>query len=223
MEVGDRMGETQCSRRGHWTPLGLAACLALVASLPARAADELGAYIGAAIGEGWVKTSGGFLPGTGAGPFSENHSAYQLMAGVRPIPLLGAELAHVDFGHPHQVLSTGVVGSADVRMKGSAAFGILYLPVPVPVVGIYLKGGLARIQTSANVTGRQVGLGACAFGFPDCGHFAGHNSATDTRFAAGVGAQFKLGSWALRAEYERFTAAGENPSLATVGVTWTFL
>ena len=221
MEVGDRMDQTPCSRLGHWTSLSLVACLALVASLPARAGDELGAYIGAAIGEGWVKTSKGFLPGAGAGPFSENHSAYQLMAGVRPIPLLGAELAYVDFGHPHQVLSTGVVGSADVGMKGSAAFGVLYLPVPV--VDIYLKGGLARIQTSANVTGRQVGLGACAFGFPDCAHFAGHNSATDTRFAAGAGAQFKLGSWALRAEYERFTAAGENPSLVTVGANWTFL
>jgi opacity protein-like surface antigen len=215
------MNQTPCSCRGHWTSLSLMACMALVASLPARAGDELGAYIGAGIGEGWVKTSKGFLPGEGAGPFIENHSAYQLMAGVRPIPLLGAELAYVDFGHPHQVLPTGVIGSADVRMKGSAAFGVLYLPVPV--VDIYLKGGLARIQTSANVTGIQLGAGACAFGFPDCAHFTRHNSATDTHFAAGAGAQFKLGSWVLRTEYERFTAVGENPSLATIGVTWTFL
>jgi opacity protein-like surface antigen len=221
MEVGDHMDEAPCFRRGHWTPLGLVAYLALVVSLPAVAGDELGAYIGAAIGEGWVKTSKGFLPGTGAGSFSESHSAYQLVAGVRPIPLLGAELAYVDFGHPHQVLSTGVVGSADVRMKGSAAFGVLYLPVPV--VDIYLKGGLARIQTSANVTGTQPGVGACAMGHPDCGRFAGQNSATVTRFAGGVGAQFKLGSWALRAEYASFSAAGEKPGLATIGVTWTFL
>jgi opacity protein-like surface antigen len=119
------------------------------------------------------------------------------------------------------MLSAGVVGSADVRMKGSAAFGILYLPVPV--VDVYLKGGLARIQTSANVTGVLLGVGTCVVGFPDCARFARHNSATDTHFAAGAGAQFKLGSWALRAEYERFSAAGENPGLATLGVTWTFL
>lgn len=216
------MDETPCSRRGHRVPLGLAACLALVASLPARAGDELGAYIGAAIGEGWVKTSGGFLPGTGTGPFNERHTTYQLMTGVRPIPLLGAELAYIDFGHPHQVLSAGdVVGSADARMKGSAAFAILYLPVPV--VDIYLKGGLARIQTSANVAGIQLGVGACALGYPDCAHFAAHHSVTDTHFAAGAGAQFKFGSWVLRTEYERFSAAGENPSLATIGVAWTFL
>ena len=215
------MDETPCFRRGHWTSLGLVASLTLVVSLPARAGDGLGAYIGAGVGEGWVKTSNGFLPGMGAGSFSESHSAYQIMAGVRPIPVLGAEVAYVDFGHPHQMLLTGVVGSADVRMKGSAAFGVLYLPVPV--VNIYLKGGLARIQTNANVTGIQVGAQACAMGHPDCGRFAGHNSATDTHFAAGAGAQFKLGSWALRAEYESFSAAGENPSLATIGVTWTFL
>ena len=38
----------------------------------------------------------------------------------------------------------------------------------------------------------------------------------------GLGAQYKLGSWAVRAEYERFNAAGENPSLLSVGITWTF-
>jgi len=45
---------------------------------------------------------------------------------------------------------------------------------------------------------------------------------TNTGFAAGAGAQFKLGSWAVRAEYERFNAAGANPSLVSLGVTWTF-
>ena len=37
------------------------------------------------------------------------------------------------------------------------------------------------------------------------------------------GAQFKLGAWAVHAEYERFNAAGGNPNLVSLGVTWTFL
>jgi hypothetical protein len=45
---------------------------------------------------------------------------------------------------------------------------------------------------------------------------------SDTSFAAGVGAQVKFGSLALRAEYERFDAAGENPSLVSLGLTWSF-
>jgi opacity protein-like surface antigen len=210
------MDKTPCSRRTHWTLLGLAA--ALFTNLPARAGDGSGAYIGAAIGEGWVKTTDRIFSAPSPGTFSENHSAYKLMVGVRPISLLGAELAYLDFGHPHKALSA--VDSADVGMKGAAAFGTLYLPVPV--LDIYLKAGLSRIQTSANVTGIRPGVGTCAIGVPDCAHFTNHNSVTDTHFAAGAGAQFKLGSWAVRAEYERFDAAGSNPGLATVGLTWTF-
>ena len=216
------MDKTPCSGRGHWTPLALAACLSLAASLPARAADALGAYIGAAIGEGWVKTSDRFFSAPSPGAFSKNHSAYKLMAGVRPISLLGAEIAYVDLGHPHQALSNvNLVSSADVKMKGAAAFGILYLPVPV--VDLYLKAGLSRLQTSAYATEIRPGAALCAINVPDCARSTSHGSATDTHFAAGAGAQFKLGSWAVRAEYERFDAAGNNPGLATVGVTWTFL
>jgi hypothetical protein len=40
--------------------------------------------------------------------------------------------------------------------------------------------------------------------------------------AGGGGAQYKFGSWAVRAEYERFNAAGGNPSLLSAGVTWAF-
>jgi opacity protein-like surface antigen len=41
-------------------------------------------------------------------------------------------------------------------------------------------------------------------------------------FAAGAGAQFKIGSLAVRGEYERFNAAGGNPGLLTVGIIWKF-
>jgi hypothetical protein len=34
--------------------------------------------------------------------------------------------------------------------------------------------------------------------------------------------QWTFGAWALRAEYERFTALGEHPSLVSVGATWSF-
>jgi opacity protein-like surface antigen len=208
--------------------LGLAAGLALVSTPPAKAGDPgLGAYIGGSIGEAFVETGDRTLSGTSIPVFRENHAAYELMAGVRPISLLGAEIAYVEFGHPHQTqlvgdaISPDASLSADVRMKGAAAFGILYLPVRV--VDVYVKAGLSRIQTTANVAGVRLGGGTCAINAPNCALFTAHGSTTETHFAAGAGAQFKLGSWALRAEYERFDAAGGHPGLATVGVTWTFL
>jgi opacity protein-like surface antigen len=80
--------------------------------------------------------------------------------------------------------------SADVKMSGAAAFGMLYLPVPV--------------------------------NNPNCGWFTRRNSVTNTSVAAGAGAQFKLGAWALRAEYERFNVASGNPGLASLAATLTF-
>jgi hypothetical protein len=47
-------------------------------------------------------------------------------------------------------------------------------------------------------------------------------SETNTVGASGVGAQYKFGSWGVRAEYERFNAAGRNPGLLSAGITWTF-
>lgn len=45
---------------------------------------------------------------------------------------------------------------------------------------------------------------------------------TNTGFAGGAGTQFKIGSFAVRGEYERFNAAGGNPSLLSLGITWRF-
>jgi hypothetical protein len=43
-----------------------------------------------------------------------------------------------------------------------------------------------------------------------------------TNVAFGLGVQGKLGSLAIRAEYERIAANAGNPDLLSLGVTWTF-
>jgi hypothetical protein len=43
---------------------------------------------------------------------------------------------------------------------------------------------------------------------------------TTTAFAYGAGLQWTLGDWAVRGEYERFSAAGENPTLLSIGMTY---
>src|SRR5437773_6054170 len=71
---------------------------------------------------------------------TENHSAFKLIVGFRPLSLIGAEIAYMDFGHPGKSFSPGsTTTSADVKMSGAAAFGMLYLPVPV--VSVYAKAG----------------------------------------------------------------------------------
>jgi opacity protein-like surface antigen len=182
---------------------------ALLPAQQALAGDILGLYLGGAVGQSQVEAN---VPSVGE--FKENHSAFKVIAGIRPIPLIGAELSYIDFGHP----SGNTSGSpSDLSEKGADAFAVLYLPVPV--VDVFVKAGLARLQSTLN--GVRPGVAACTFNNPNCALF--RLDRTNTSFAAGAGAQFKLGAWAVRAEYERFNAAGANPSLVSLGLTWTFL
>jgi hypothetical protein len=196
----------------------------------ARAVDLLGLYVGGAIGRARVEATVP-NPVTGSpalGDFNEDHSAYKIMVGARPISLVGAEIAYFDFGHP-----SGIAGSisgpfvpathpvpAEVTMRGAAAFGVLFLPVPI--VDVYGKIGFARVRTTAESSVQYKGPILCIAPHPDC-RFSWQNSATNTGLALGAGAQYKVGSWAVRFEYERFHAAGENPSLLSLGLTWSFL
>lgn len=100
-------------------------------------------------------------------------------------------------------------------MKGAAAFGVLYLPVPI--VDVYGKAGVARLDST--VKGSI--CSPCACSFQICRSSFQLNR-TNTSGAFGVGAQYRYGSWAVRAEYERFNAAGGNPSLLSAGITWSF-
>ena len=192
----DRVRRCRCA--------AVALALALVALPPAQAADPLGFYLGGAFGQARVDAT---LPN--ATQFREDHSAFKIMAGLRPIPVLGAELEYLDFGHPSHSFPNG--GESDVSMKGAAVFGMLY--VPVPLVEVYAKGGLARLESTAFTNPCPLCLGLAVF--PPL-------SRTNTSWAAGAGAQFKLGAVGIRAEYERFNAADSSPYLVSLGATWTF-
>lgn len=183
----------------------------------AMADDLFGMYIGGAIGQSQVAARASYptIVNLNPGEFKENHSAFKVVVGIRPISLVGAELAYIDFGHPRGSIFDY---PADSSLKGAAAFGVLYLPLPI--VDLYLKAGFARLQS--NLSGfYPVGDNICVLGAP-CGTALFQLNRTNTSGAGGVGAQYKIGSWAVRAEYERFNAAGGNPSLLSAGITWTF-
>ena len=182
---------------------------------PVWAADPLGLYIGAAAGRASVEA----VTRIGIG-FSEQHSAFKVVAGARPIPFAGGEVEYFDLGHPTKTVSVPnfngppyVVPVADVSMKGEAAFGVLYLPVGL--FDVYAKAGIARTQSKLHE------FIVCATFIADpCPQY---QDRTDTGFAVGGGAQVKLGPIALRGEYERFSAASAHPSMWAIGATWTFL
>jgi hypothetical protein len=167
------------------------------------AASPLGPYVGAALGQAAVRSDEAVF----ASPlhsFDEHHSAWKVMAGIRPITLLGAEIEYLNFGHPSV---TSNAFTADVQQKATAVFGIVGLPIPLPVIDIYGKAGVARLQSMVNV---QSVLSQF------------HHDHADTNFAYGAGVQVKLLALGVRAEYERISASGGQPDLLSLGVTLNF-
>jgi opacity protein-like surface antigen len=206
--------------------IGLAV-FGVCASVAAAASDPLGFYVGGAIGQGEVVANvpNPFVPNPSfvhvpvptSDTFKEDHAAFKVMVGLRPIPLLGAELSYLDLGNP-----TGSLFGhpASASMKGASAFGILYLPIPV--VDVFAKAGVARIQSIiSGLAPNGIPDFVCAPGVP-CGTSPFRQDRTNTTFAAGAGVQFRFDAWAVRAEYERFNAAGEIPHLLSFGLTWSF-
>lgn len=231
------------------SPLGTAVAGAalilcsLAATSSAQADDLLGFYVGGSFGQAHVRArldglnppadiplsgipTGGSLA---LGGFDGTDSAFQAMLGIRALSFLGAEITYMDLGQ-HSIRGPGqpvpgVLGSAvtseQVSQKGEAAFALLYLPVPI--IDVYVKAGVSRIKTDMRATYALVGVGTCQVDNPDCALVTASRSASDVGFAYGAGVQWKLGSWAVRGEYERFDAAGANPSLLSIGMTYWIL
>jgi len=192
----------------------LAAVVAAAVPTAASAEDVLGMYLGASVGQAKVKVDTG---GYTFDAFKENHSAFKAMVGVRPISPIGAELEYFDFGSPSS--TTGGAPSS-ASQKGAAGFAVGYLPLPIG--SIFVKAGLARLQSSVTGTPetgapfctppQTCGTGPALFSL----------SRTSTSSAFGAGVQVKLGPWAIRGEVERFSVGGQNPALVSLGFLWTF-
>lgn len=172
---------------------GAAAAL-LAGPAPAAAADN-GFYLGAGLTQSRINDIGPSID------FKDN--SYKLIAGFRPLDHFAVEVNYIDLGKDSE--SLGPV-SATVDGKAYAAFAVGYLPLPL--VDLYAKAGVARWEANARTTG--IALGS----LDDSG----------TEFAYGAGVQARLGSLAARLEYERFDVGdSDGAELLTLGVTWTFL
>ena len=166
-----------------------AAAAALLGDGAAHAANT-GFYLGGALGqsESGVRNSDF--------NFKDRDSGYKLIAGFRPLSLLAVELNYVDLGK-------SAVGSATAKTKAVDGFIVGYLPIPV--IDIYGKLGLASWKTDAAAPGVSL-----------------HINGSDP--AVGAGVQLHFGGLAARLEYEVFEAKEvAKPTLLSLGLTYSFL
>jgi opacity protein-like surface antigen len=184
-------------------------------------AEDLGFYVGAALGESHVRSEKEILGDTDYDyDFDGHHSAWKVDAGMRPIAPLGVEMEYIDFGNPSGGPTNAPLGElTQATAKAFTLFGLGYLPLPVPFLDVYGKLGIARLHTTTTEVSPSP---VCPVGFGPCGPSTFNISDWSTDLAYGAGVQGRIGALAIRAEYERIAASGGNPDLISLGVTWTF-
>lgn len=162
-----------------------------LAAAPAHAqVPGLDFYLGAGIGQ-----SNADIDDVDIADLDKKDMGWKIIGGVRVASILGAELNYIDFG---KASGDGL----EMEYKALAAYGLFYVPLPLPILDVYAKAGLAKLDVDID---------------------AEDFSTDDTKFAYGLGAQLKFGSWAIRGEYERFKVEDVKPSLLSLSFTKSFL
>lgn len=199
----------------HVTGMMAAAALGLAAS--AVHADDalLGIHVGASLGQANVRVDQ--APGAIALGLRESHTAWKAFIGVRPISLLGAELAYVDLGNPSAVTGASPVVTTRARQHGTTLYAVGYLPLPLPLVDVFGKAGVVRMRTELD--GSVSGIQCVTAG---CNEFHARDDQTKFAWGAGVQVRMPVTGLSVRGEYERFQLSNGNPDLVSLGVVWHF-
>ena len=169
-----------------------------LAAAPAYAADN-GIYLGASVGQSGVSYEDGFE----GEDFSidADGTGYKAIVGWRFLDWLAVEANYVDLGSPDDDVAGGHV-EADVSGLSLSAVGF----VPIGPVDLFARVG--AIDWEADLKASNFGV----------------ENADGTDLTYGIGAQFRVWSLSLRAEYERFDLdRADTVDMVSLGVTWTFL
>lgn len=178
------------------------ACVAAtfaITTLPATAADN-GFYLGGAVGQAGVDLEDE-IEGSSF-DYDASSTGFKVIAGWRFFDWLAVEGNYVDLGSGDDEVF-GETLETDVNGVSVSAVGFL----PVGPVDLFARVGV--INWNAELSAPSLGLDVSDDG---------------TDLAYGVGAQFRVWSLSLRAEYERFDISdADTIDLVSLGLTWTFL
>ena len=159
------------------------------------------------LGAGAARNSLSDLSDFGSGPLSPNldNTSWKAFLGVRPLNWLAVEADYYDLG-------SGSGGDAHYQThahgKAFSVYAVGFLPIPLPMLDIYGKAGLAR--SKVNGEGISFLLGTTS-----------GVSRSGTGFAWGIGAQAHISMVGVRLEYEGFSVP--NSSDARVASLSVFL
>jgi hypothetical protein len=180
--------------------LVLSACLA--ASGAALAADN-GFYVGLTASE----VSSDYDLGPAAAGDVDDDRGFKGIVGFRPLDSFAIEANYVDLGEARVPLAIACIqtpcpneAAIDSQAISVSAVGMFALPL----VDLFARVGYARWDSEVSSV-----LGSA------------EREGSDPTY--GAGAQVRVGSFALRLEYERFDLDGDDVDLTSIGFTYTFL
>lgn len=133
------------------------------------------------------------------------NTSWKAYGGVRPLKWLAGELEYIDLGSGSNT-EDGPSVPLHIDGEAVAAYAVGFLPIPLPVLDVFGKLGLARWQLNAKVP---------------FGRDYQSLSPNGTEFAWGVGVQVHISVVGLRLEYEGFDV--QNSSGARVASLSVFL
>lgn len=168
-----------------------------LASAPAFAVDN-GIYLGAGVGQAGVSFEDTFEGQNFS--YDADSTAFKVIAGWRFLDWLSVEGNYVDLGSGDDTVGGQKVES-DVNGVSLSAVGFL----PIGPVDLFARVGAINWNADLTSLGETVS-----------------DDGTDLTY--GIGAQFRVWSLSIRAEYEQFDVdSADTVDLVSVGVTWTFL
>ena len=172
-----------------------ATALAATMSATTALAVDNGIYVGASVGESNTDFNAeGF-------DFDDSATAYKANVGWRILDWGGIEANYVDFG---EVEGDFVGEQAEIESDGINFSGLLFLPLGP--VDLFARAGFISWDAKARLP-----------------EFDLSDSDDGMDFSYGAGAQFRVWSLSLRAEYEVFDISPDKVDMISVGIMWTFL
>jgi len=191
----------ECSIRNGAYWRSLLAVVSIVAPGAAFAADN-GFYLGLAASD----VSSDYELGSVAGD-ADDDTGFKGIVGFRPLDWFAVEANYVDFGDTRVPLSVACIttpcaneASVDSQAISVSAVGMFALPL----VDLFARVGYARWESELSVFGSSA-------------------KREDSDPTYGAGAQVRVGSFALRFEYERFDIDDDSVDLTSIGFIYTFL
>jgi len=152
------------------------------------------------LGAGVVRNSLSDITDLGGLPDLSNTS-WKAFAGLRPLNWLAAEMDYIDLGSGSSTTSSSAGNvTAHADGKALAAYAVGFLPIPLPVVDVYGKAGLARWKLNGDVNSLVS---------------PGSLSTNGTEFAWGIGVQAHISMFGARLEYENFNIPNTSGAKVT--------